>query len=118
MPWASKHPCGAPGCGALVAGAAYCEAHIQQASAAVQRYDHERGSAASRGYDRRWRRFREVYLRQHPLCVDCTGRGAVKAATEVHHPKKVKEHPELMYLESNCMALCHEDHSVRTMRGE
>ena len=42
-----------------------------------------RPSAAARGYDGQWRRFRAAYLRRHPLCADCLeGKRAVEA-TEI-----------------------------------
>lgn len=33
--------------------------------------DHRRGSAASRGYDARWRRLSELARRRQPFCTDC-----------------------------------------------
>jgi 5-methylcytosine-specific restriction protein A len=62
--------------------------------------------------------FRAWFLRRHPVCVDCEERGIVRPATDVHHVQKVADYPELELVESNCMALCHEDHSIRTARGE
>ena len=32
-------------------------------------YDHDRGSAAKRGYDARWDSYSRWFRRQHPLCV-------------------------------------------------
>lgn len=111
MPPAAKHPCGYPGCPELVATGAYCEKHRGQ-------YDQERGSAASRGYDRKWREFRILYLQDHPLCVDCLIENVVRAAEEIHHTIKVRKRPDLQYEESNLLALCKPHHSVRTARGE
>lgn len=69
-------------------------------------------------YGRKWKAFRLRYLTEHPLCVDCAGQGRVKAATDVHHKRKVKDAPELQYDHENLMALCGECHDVRTGRGE
>ncbi len=44
-----------------------------------------RGSAASRGYDSRWERIREIILAAQPLCQSCKARGMVVPATLVHH---------------------------------
>lgn len=34
-------------------------------------YDKKRGSATSRGYDSRWRKFASDYLKEHPTCAIC-----------------------------------------------
>jgi len=39
-----------------------------------------RPSAAKRGYDRKWRMIRAVFLKKHPDCVGCN-----QPATEVDH---------------------------------
>ncbi|MDE2342931.1 MAG: HNH endonuclease [Betaproteobacteria bacterium] len=83
-----------------------------------KRYDRERGSAASRGYDRNWQRFRENFLSDHPLCADCENIGRVTLAVEVHHVKKLRHRPDLRLDPENVMALCHSCHSARTARGE
>lgn len=112
----AMRPCAHPGCGKIVKSG-YCDAH--RPASAKARHDEYRGTAASRGYDRRWRAFRRWYLRRFPLCADCLMRERrVVEATDVHHKVKVADRPDLQYEESNCMALCHECHSVRTARGE
>lgn len=62
MPQAALRPCTQPGCPALVPRGR-CGAHQARTSDL-------RGSAASRGYDRQWRRWRESHLRENPICVD------------------------------------------------
>ena len=73
--------------------------------------DRDRGSAARRGYNRRWARYRMVYLRQHPICVAC---GAV--ANEVDHVQRVVrgQNDPLFWVESNHQALCKRCHSRKT----
>lgn len=73
-----------------------------------------RGTAAERGYDALWRRFRTMFIARHPVCEDCDR----QPTREVHHIKKLAEHPELRLVESNCMGLCTRCHSIRTNRGE
>jgi 5-methylcytosine-specific restriction protein A len=90
-----------------------------------------RKSAAERGYDWMWQRFRLRYLSDHPLCVDCLNPdplstanafeppgSRVSAATDVHHIQKLRDRPELKYEESNLMALCSKCHDRRTAKGE
>jgi len=81
------------------------------------RYDQQRGSSDSRGYDSKRRRFRLDYLRRNPLCLDCLDQDRVTAATEPHHLIKLKIEPDRKYNETNLRPLCHECHSIRTARG-
>jgi 5-methylcytosine-specific restriction protein A len=75
--------------------------------------DRFRGSARERGYDTNWGKFRKMFLARHPLCADCG-----RLASEVHHERKVKDHPELKLVERNCVPLCKPCHTIRTARGE
>src|ERR1043165_7690819 len=81
---------------------------------ARQQSDRERGTAAERGYDYQWQQFRLRYLADHPLCEDCQAEGLIRPATDIHHEKKLSEHPEYKYDEEWLMPLCHECHAVRT----
>ena len=82
-PWRLPKPCAFPGCAATVpAGERYCEKHRKQEA---QKYDRERGSAASRGYNARWRRVRAQILAEEPLCRRHFARGEIVPAVEVHH---------------------------------
>lgn len=67
MPRKPLKPCNKPGCGALVEGGGYCAKHKQENQ---QRVDRERGSAHQRGYNARWRRYANWFLRQ-PENVFC-----------------------------------------------
>lgn len=78
--------------------------------------DERRGSASSRGYDRRWQRIRAMYLRAHPLCVDCQAGRRTTAATEVHHIVALRDGGT--HDDGNLMALCKSHHSTRTAAGE
>lgn len=84
-----RRACQHPGCPASAERGAYsCAAHA--------RPSHEpavaRPSAAARGYDRKWRRIRAMFLRKHPVCTGTVdgahGRPPVRCdrpATEVDH---------------------------------
>lgn len=65
-----------------------------------------RESAARRGYDTRWRRYRETYLSAHPLCVMCWGRGTVSPATVVDHITPHQGDHKLFWDPANHQALC------------
>ena len=83
---------------------------------AQRQVDERRGSASSRGYDRRWQRIRAMYLRAHPLCVDCQAGRRTTAATEVHHIVALRDGGT--HDDGNLMALCKSHHSTRTATGE
>ena len=70
------------------------------------------------GNDWTWRKISEAFRRDHPYCEDCDAEGRVTMATQVHHRKNRREHPELKYDWDNLMSLCDSCHSKRTNRGE
>lgn len=47
--------------------------------------DKWRGSAASRGYNHRWSKARDTFLRSRPLCIGCLAEGRTEAASVVDH---------------------------------
>lgn len=100
----APHPCASPGCPGLVTVGRYCD---RCAGSAPVDYERERGSAAARGYGHRWRKFRRIYLRRHPFCVQCG-----EMATDVDHivPRRQGGGDE----EDNLQALCHACHSRKT----
>jgi 5-methylcytosine-specific restriction enzyme A len=97
-------------------GARFCAEHEKER---WRELDRDRRTAAARGYDSKgWRAFRPWFLLRHPLCEDCLEQSRLTPASEVHHLKKIKTHPELRLVESNCRALDRRCHSIRTLRGE
>ena len=115
MPSRPNSPCHYPSCPTLLTpGTGYCDAHKTQG---VKLTD-SRGSAAKRGYDSPWRRFRLIYLTRHPLCVDCLDADLVRPATEIHHVAKLRDRPDLKFDPTNLRGLCQSCHATRTARGE
>lgn len=110
MPYKPKKPCAHPGCPELVTGR-FCEKHQKQDR---QRYDQQRGTAAQRGYDARWRRLRAMVLAEEPLCRECLRQGRVTPATDVHH---IDGDARNMRRE-NLEPLCHECHSRHTAKHQ
>lgn len=80
--------------------------------------DSKRETSHKRGYDSKWRKCRASFLSKQPLCHDCSERGWVTPAVDVHHILKVADHPELRLDHANLMALCKSCHATRTQRGE
>lgn len=82
MPRQPKKPCSYPGCPELVDGR-YCEAHQKESHQTYNRY--ERDPESNKRYGRQWRRIRQLYLHQNPLCEQCQAEGRLTAGQEVHH---------------------------------
>jgi 5-methylcytosine-specific restriction protein A len=116
MPNASPHLCGKAGCQVLVAhGSSRCPAHAEEARQARRQYEQERGSAASRGYGSRWRRYTAAYKRAHPLCAHCLAAKRVTPTQCVDHIVAAEgPHDPLFWLHSNHQALCNSCHSIKT----
>lgn len=84
--------------------------------------DERRGSREERGYTWQWRRFREAYIdtvvSDTPWCLDCKGAFGSRSEIELHHVRKLADHPELRFEAANIRHLCCRCHSIRTARGE
>ncbi|WP_083300751.1 HNH endonuclease [Jeongeupia sp. USM3] len=110
MPVKPKRPCKQPGCRALTDDG-WCDAHRPAPHA---RYDDRRGSAASRGYNSRWRKARETFLCRHPLCAECERQDRVTAAEVVDHIIPHRGDQALFWDTSNWQSLCRSCHSAKT----
>lgn len=112
MPARAKAPCSYPGCATLVVGSGKCERHAKQVRKDA---DARRPSATQRGYDHRWRKARERYLRLNPLCVSCFAVSRTAAATVVDHVIDHKGDERLFWDEGNWQALCKGCHDRKTV---
>lgn len=113
MPWSARRPCRHPGCGKLsVRGRVYCEEHFGLES------DRMRGTAAQRGYDKRWQRASGAYLARNPLCVECRRAGKLEPATVVDHIIPHRGDKRLFWDMGNWQSLCKLHHDRKTARGE
>ncbi len=74
MPSLPSCPCSVPGCPNVAIRGGRCAEHARQ-------YRHQaeqrRPSAATRGYDAKWRRIRASFLRHHPYCAICGAEATV-----------------------------------------
>lgn len=68
---------------------------------------------------RRWRLLRASVLEEHPFCTDCSAKGLVAMATEVHHViplesvRDMGRMKDLAYDRGNLVALCRDCHKAR-----
>jgi len=101
MPYKPLRPCRHPMCPNLT-DAGYCEDHKR---AERKRYDNDRGTAASRGYNGQWRKVRGIKLKRNPLCERCRSRGRTVAAAMVHHIVAIRKGGAAYDVE-NLMSVC------------
>lgn len=60
----------------------------------------------------RWKKKRQNILKRDGYkCRNCRRYGRDREAVEVHHIKHVDEWPELAYVDSNLVSLCHACHN-------
>lgn len=107
MPYLAPHPCGHPGCPALVRDGGYCAAHTKVSA--------ERRTKVSDPFYRStaWRNLRTVVLRAHPLCQ---GSGCHAVATLVDHIVPIDRGGAKLEIE-NLQALCSSCHARRPEHG-
>lgn len=99
--------CNEPGCPQLTRRG-YCEQH--------KTFKPFRESSSRRGYNIRWHKAREGYLRMHSLCQSCMLQGKRVAATVVDHIKPYKGDKKLFWDSSNWQPLCAFCHSRKTAK--
>lgn len=110
-------PCTATGCWRLVTSrSGRCEVHPKPKRPKDQRTsDARRGSAAARGYDSRWRKLRNRFIREHPLCIHCKAEGRTKEAEEVDHIIPLRQGGARLD-PANLQSLCRRCHQRKTAR--
>ena len=82
MPRKPKRGCAYPGCPGLTDGQ-YCEEHKKLVESQYNRY--ERSPNVHKVYGRAWKRIRDRYAAEHPLCEQCLKEGRITPVEEVHH---------------------------------
>jgi 5-methylcytosine-specific restriction protein A len=115
--------CTAPRCPQLVTRGR-CEAHTRER---LRQYDERRGTAASRGYDSRWSRYRAGLLVEHPFCGDrpagapvtadsrCMGRYVIGKVVDHIVQVRGKDDPRF-YDATNHQILCVSCHEAKRQR--
>lgn len=102
-------------CGKLIdPGEWMCPDCLKRYKERHKKYEKQRGNSTQRGYDADWRRYRIMYLREHPLCVECLKEDKVTAATVVDHIIPHKGNKELFWDPKNHQSLCEHHHDLKT----
>lgn len=106
MPRKPLRPCSYPGCPELVEGR-YCEEHSKQSYKDYNTY--RRDPRSKKRYGSEWKRIRNIFIKEHPLCEECRRNGRVTPAEEVHHILPLGRGGT--HDTNNLMALCKSCHS-------
>lgn len=109
-PQKAKRPCLSSGCKDFASNKGYCDKHQSR----VKQRDRDRGTAHQRGYDARWSKERDEFLRQHPLCVECRKKDYINPATVVDHIIPHKGDQTLFWDKTNWQPLCETHHNIKT----
>lgn len=114
MPRKAKRPCSYPGCPDLTDGR-FCEQHQKEENKRYEKYD--RNPAVRRRYGRAWKRIRDSYAAEHPLCEECLTKGRYVATEEIHHKLPLTQGGT--HDRKNLIALCKECHArIHALSGE
>ena len=108
MPIKPQKMCNHPGCKTRIDQGAFCDKH------GIKEWDKTRATPSMRGYDRRWRKARTIFLSENPLCVKCLQQERLTPATEVDHVIPHKGDYERMWDKNNWQSLCKPCHSAKT----
>ena len=76
-----------------------------------------KGSACRRGYGRQWRKARQRWLSEHPLCVVCQRVSKVTTATVVDHITPHRGNRDLFWTTTNWQSVCATCHNRKTGEG-
>ncbi|CAG9172429.1 hypothetical protein CURE108131_23125 [Cupriavidus respiraculi] len=75
-------------------------------------------TSSQRGYDYRWQKAREAFLRDNPVCVYCEREGYVTVATVVDHIVPHRGDRDVFWDRANWQSLCASHHSGAKQREE
>ena len=113
MPTRPKRICNHPGCNTIVDG--------NESRCAIHKVEHNRHKKNKNEWSTwysttRWRKARQIYLSQHPLCVECLKDNKLITADVVDHIIDHKGNIERFCDTNNWQALCKRCHDSKTAK--
>lgn len=78
----------------------------------------DKRSSSERGYGYKWRKAREGFLRNNPLCEYCIADGKVEPATVVNHKVPHRGDQQLFWDRDNWAAVCKQHHDSTIAKEE
>jgi 5-methylcytosine-specific restriction protein A len=116
MPSRPLRACKYPRCPGLTESS-FCSEHEQTGQETERQRNRWRGSAASRGYDRSWRKVAaQAAKRDRYLCVMCLAEGVVKPYGLIDHIIPIRVKPDQRLNLDNLQSLCNNNHAVKTQQ--
>ena len=109
MPKKPKSPCRYSGCAELTENP-YCDKHTKFVTKHYNKY--QRDPNTYKRYSNRWRRIRQPYIKEHPVCELCERKNILKTVEEVHHIIPLSKGGT--HNDENLMSLCKSCHSKIT----
>ena len=79
MPKKPKIPCRYSGCAEL-SESPYCKKHTKLVTKHYNKY--QRNPDTYKRYSNRWRRIRQLYIKEHPVCELCERKNILKAVED------------------------------------
>jgi 5-methylcytosine-specific restriction protein A len=114
MPRKPKRPCSYPNCPKLTDGR-FCDEHEKQENRRYEKY--ERNQDTRIRYGRAWKRIRNAYAVEHPLCEKCLSENKYIKTADIHH--KIPLSKGGTHNRSNLIALCKECHArIHAQNGD
>ena len=107
MPYKPKRPCAFPGCGRLAESKQHCAEHAKRERDFYNKYN--RSADMNKTYGRAWKRIRDRYVRDNPLCEMCIKERRLAPVDEVHHILPVSQGGT--HERENLMSLCRSCHN-------
>lgn len=108
MPYKPRRPCANAGCSKLAeSGEQYCAEHKKHMARHYNQY--QRDPEINKRYDKAWKRIRDRYIKDHPLCEECMKDGRLTPAEIVHHKVELSEGGT--HNRDNLCSLCKHHHS-------
>jgi 5-methylcytosine-specific restriction enzyme A len=113
-----KSICCYAGCQRTIDKPAYCEAHQRIMDAKEKNRKNNHRSEFTKLYNWDWRKFRERYVKEHPLCIYCLKQDKLTPTQEVDHIVPHLGDKDLFWDEHNLQPLCKPCHSAKTARED
>jgi len=83
---------------------------------ASRAYDKKRLPSSQRGYNATWRKLRDRFVKEHPLCAECLKQGIITPGAEVDHIIPHRGDQELFFDMENLQHLCTPCHTAKTIK--
>lgn len=108
--------CQYAGCQRTIDKPRYCAAHQQIMDAREKARKNNHQSEFTKLYNWDWRKFRDRYVKENPLCLHCLKEGKLTPTQVVDHIVPHKGDKELFWNNDNHQSLCVKCHNEKTAK--